>query len=54
MDKDTLRFKRRRTFLEKRLSIWDKLKGKYPEGITKANLEEIKKEIKKAEKEKEE
>lgn len=50
MDKDLVRLKRRQSFADRRLGIWDKIKAKYPEGMTKDNFEQIKKEIQEQEK----
>jgi len=49
MDRDLLRFKRRQSFLEKRKEAYKEVMKNYPEGMTKDNLEQIKKEIKKEE-----
>jgi len=45
MDRDLVRLKRRQSFADRRLEIWDGMKVKYPEGMTKDNFEQIKKEI---------
>jgi len=50
MDKDLVRLKRRQSFADRRLEIWEKTKAKYPEGMTSDNLEQIKKEIQEQEK----
>jgi len=49
MDRDLVRFKRRQAFLEKRAGAYKKVMENHPEGITKDNLEQIKKEVKKKE-----
>ena len=49
MDKDLLRLKRRREFVEKRTSIYHKVIKEFPEGITRENLEHFKKRMKKEE-----
>ena len=49
MDKDLLRLKRRREFVEKRTGIYYKVIKKFPGGLTKDNLEQFKKRMKKEE-----
>jgi hypothetical protein len=49
MDKDLLRFKRRQSFLENRKRAYKEVMENHPEGMTKDNLEQIKKEIKEEE-----
>jgi len=51
MDRDLVRLKRRQSFADRRLEIWDGMKVKYPEGITKKNFEQVKREIQDKEKE---
>jgi len=49
MDRDLMKFKRRQAFLNNRKKAVEKVMKNHPEGITRDNLEQIKKEIKKEE-----
>lgn len=50
MDRESMRFKRRQEFVERRKKAWKKVLKNHPEGITKDNLEQIKKELHQEEK----
>ena len=49
MDRDLVRLRRRQAFVEKRKGAHKEVMKNHPEGITKDNLEQIKKELKKKE-----
>lgn len=50
MDRESMRFKRRQEFVERRQKAWKKVLKNHPEGVTKSNLEQIKKEVHQEEK----
>jgi len=49
MNKDSLRFERRQAFIKKRKEAYKKVMENHPGGITRDNLDQVKKEIKKEE-----
>lgn len=49
MDKDLIRFKRRQEFVRRRKVAYEKVIINYPNGLTKENLDQFKKDMKKQE-----
>lgn len=52
MDKDLLRARRRREWIDRRVSNYQEIIKEFPDGLTKDNLESFKKRMKEKEKEK--